>query len=112
MPIYSYQCPQGHIQEAIQPIGTEGIICGCGLRSSRLSVFDPLVITQRAKVPADQVRHDMRLFDEATEEMDYHHRKAEEGVGHSLKGPNLWLMAKYRARLIKAGLAPPPTGTR
>ena len=110
MPIYSFQCPEGHIQEGLHPIGTERIACGCGLRAQRLSVFDPLVITTRAAVPRDQQRVSMKQFDEASEELAYQHRKAEEQAQKPLPYPNYWQAAQRRARLVRAGLAPPPSG--
>lgn len=38
MPIYDFTCPRGHTREALRPVGTESVPCGCGSIATRVVV--------------------------------------------------------------------------
>lgn len=116
MPTYDFTCRVGHTTEKRAEYGTTSILCPrCGQPAQRESVYlDQYAITEtgtnrRAEVPRDEKRHDkdFKLFQEATQEVDYVHRQNEETVGHGLPSKPLWKKARRRARAIQQGHAPP-----
>lgn len=111
MPIYAYECPGGHIHEALVGMGTASHRCNCGQEAQQVSLFGASVIAERAAVPYAQQRYDIRTVQEAMAEREYLHTRAEEHVGQALPSPNLWKMAKRQAALVRRGLAPPPKWT-
>ncbi len=117
MPIYDYSCSEGHTTEKRAGINVNLIPCpACGLPAQREAVYlDQAVFTEtgakfsrRADVPNDQRRYDkkFKLFQEASQEVDYNHKKNEESVGRELPSESLWRKAKSKARAIQRGQLP------
>lgn len=111
MPLYRFACPNNDVAERIVPYGTERIDCTCGRVAERVSAFAASFVLEPTAAPEDQRRHSLALYREATEEREYYHRREEDRAQRPLPSPNLWLAAKRRARMVQAGLAPPPSGT-
>ena len=114
-PIYDYRCCEGHLTESRQGYGVDAIPCPtCGQEAPRVPVYLQNHVGDRAGVPLDQRRYDLSLFREATEERAWEHGRAEERAQRPLpesEGPSLWKGALSRAQEVKAGKAPPPSGT-
>jgi len=115
LPKYDYLCKSGHLTERINGYDVDTIECPvCGEEAKRQSVyaFTPFTETgvkvgRLGPVPREEKRYDVSLFQEASEERDYNHKKAEEAAGRPLKSKNLWGEAKKQANAILAGKAPP-----
>ena len=120
MPIYDYTCENDHTFEARKGYDDEYAQCPeCGGVAVRHSIYWQYLITEtgvkesrRAEVPHDQKRLDkgFKLFREASEEMEYKHKQAEERAGRPLETTPYWQIAKKRADAIRAGKAPPLKG--
>ncbi len=122
MPTYNFTCRDGHTVEKRAGISCDLIPCPiCGLPAQREAVYQDQAVftetgakfTRRAEVPRDERRHDkdFKRFQEASQELDYTHKKNEETVGHELPSKSLWKQAKKRARAIQQGLVPPVKAT-
>jgi len=94
MPLYQYVCPSGHTTERIRGLEESTAPCLCGLTASRAEVNLFAVVGAE---PVKETRSDVRSFQEASAEVDYHYTKAE-NKGMPVKRPNLWEKAKQRRR--------------
>lgn len=112
MPIYYFECSQGHRSEELCAVGTEVGVCECGSVADRVASFGAGIIINHAQIPADQQRYNLSLFREATEERDYMHRRESEHAQVELPVGNLWKKAVRQAALVKRGLAPPPSNNK
>ena len=116
MPIYDYECVNGHLCELRRGYDDVGIDCPvCGAAATREnSVYDQYIFTEtgmksgrRVDTPRDEKRYDVSLFREACAEVAYSHDKAEQLAQRKLPKRNLWGEAKKKAADIMAGKAPP-----
>ena len=101
MPLYGYQCPQGHEVELIRPIGVDTVLCPCGDESKRQTV-NRVSHIGRAAIPRDQktYRQSFSEYREAVAEVsDSYSRINNERAPHeqALK-PNYFQLAKSKAR--------------
>ena len=120
MPIYDYECRNGHLVEARRGYADDAIPCPlCGDQALRQAVYvSQSLVTEtgvrsgrRNPVPRDERRYDLSLFKEATAERDYAYSKVENETGQPVPAPSLWREAKQRATTVTTGAAPPPKGT-
>lgn len=93
MPLYQYVCPSGHTAERIRGFSERRTPCACGQMSVRAEVNRFAIVGSE---PYKETRADVRGFQEASMEVDYHYTKAED-KGMPVKRPNLWKEAKKRA---------------
>ena len=108
MPLYLFRCPEGHEAERlVREYGADAVICDCGETALRQLSLGAARIGI-AEIPPDQRRYDLSLFREATAEQDYAYSKVEREIGHDLPAPNLWQIAKRRAKEVLAGKRPAP----
>ena len=113
MPRYDYTCEQGHTTEQWGNYDLETIICPvCGEVALRQAIYlDQAIFTEtgskpsrRVEVPRDERRYDkkFKLYREASQELDYKHKKAEELVQHELPSRNLYQKGLKKAKALKA----------
>ena len=116
MPIYDYQCENGHLIESRQGFDVTKIDCPiCEAPAYRLFTAQGQTFTgtptgaysTNANIPRDERRYDVTLFQEACAEREYAHNKAEEAAQRKLPSKNLWHEAKKKANRILAGKEPP-----
>ena len=93
MPLYEYVCPLGHTTEKIGGLEATSAPCLCGERAYRVEVNHFAMVG-----PVKEARSDVRNFQEASAEVDYHYTKAE-NEGMPVKRPNLWKQAKQKVRI-------------
>lgn len=101
MPYYVYRCASGHETEkrgGLEETSAPCSICG---KSAQRRGFNHVAIVGET-VPREQ-RQDVRNFQEASAEVDYHYTKAET-EGMPVKRPNLWKQAKKKAKAQGAQL--------
>lgn len=105
MPVYEFRCPNDHRLEELCTFGIEEMPCRCGERAARIPSRFRI---GSAPATGKEVRKQFRLFQEATQELDYAHVKAEVDLERPIPTPRLWGKAKERAlQIINAGEAPP-----
>lgn len=118
MPLYEYECEQGHVTETIQSRKVTEINCACGLLAERRSFYATAMSMGKdadwssvvrdngfPRPPVSERRVSMRHFNEATEQLEYEHQRTEEMVGRALPPPPLARMGKAKAnRAMKAGI--------
>lgn len=116
MPIYHYTCKSGHTTESRQGYGVTAIPCPiCEAPALRDAIYvEQSIVTEtgmksgrKAEVPRDEKRHNLSLFREASAELDYKHKKAEEIAQRELPTPSYYKMGVEKARRIKAGKEKP-----
>jgi hypothetical protein len=93
--IYVYVCEDGHETEkkaGLSDVQARCSVCG---KSAPRRPFN-LVSIVGETVPIEQ-RQEVRDFQEASQEIDYHYTKAEND-GMPVKRPDLWGKAKREAR--------------
>lgn len=107
MPLFEYECPVGHRSEELRPAGTDTTTCPCGEQAHR--VPSRFAFTNTPTGSGIAQRNSYSLYREASQELDYSHRKAEADLERPLPTPDLWGQAKKRAQaMVTAGEAPPP----
>jgi putative FmdB family regulatory protein len=101
MPLYDFRCPIGHWSELVRTIDTESVCCPeCG---------EPAIRQHGAhrvshQEPEADTRGMFRRYREATQEMDHAYSKVEASTGQPVQAPDLWGIAKQRAKaMIAAG---------
>lgn len=67
MPLYEFRCTNGHTREALRPVGTPSVPCGCGATATRLAV-SPIAYKVARRWGSDfRVTREMRAaLDEAS----------------------------------------------
>ena len=116
MPLYDFCCEKGHVTEMRAGLEVIALACPiCGRDAPRVPFYESQYISgetvakgvtkasRAGNVIDKHGRTRVSLFQEASQEIDYHHRKAENEVGHELPGPPLYQEAKRRARRITGG---------
>ena len=118
MPLYLYRCTCGRECEALRKVGTDSIACACGGEAQRDSVYligasigggaDWKPVARdggRVRTPLAERQVSLRQYREATEEIAYTHRKAEDAAQMNLPQAPLMELAKAKvARLQRAGV--------
>lgn len=105
MPLFEYLCSGGHVSERLLAEPEETLYCQCG----RASVRIPSTFALLNPPTGAGLRNSFSLFQEATQEIDHHHTKAEATLEKPLPSPNLWKRAKHKAQaMVAAGEAPSP----
>ncbi len=109
MPTYDFGCTCGQVTELRKGYGVTSIPCpACGNEANRLAVYPgQFIVTEtgakggrRAEVPLSDRRYNVSRFEEASQELDYAHVKAENEVGHELPSPSYYKHAMARAEGI------------
>lgn len=122
MPLYDYSCEEGHTTELRQSIRdrADRILCPlCGKPALRVPFYlSQTVITETgaksgyARPRANEAlsynqkgqptgNYAVSRFQEASQELDYQHKKREEEVGRELPAPNYYRLGVERAKRIK-----------
>lgn len=103
MPLYTYACPDGHEKDSLQNRGVDYIKCECGQTAVRQAV-NRIGVAGFASTPMGQrdFRHDFRRYKEASAELDYQHKRAEESAQRKLEEPRFWQAAKRAAKSQEA----------
>lgn len=110
MPLYDFACRGCNaVTESRQGIDTTSIPCLCGSEAQRVGVYrEQFARTgDRPATPNDQkdLSRDFSEYTEASAEVDYHYKKAEESTGQAVAKPDLFKVAKTRARAAGAAIA-------
>ncbi len=92
MPLYQYTCLRGHITEKLGGLEETSALCLCGDLAFRQAVNHFAIVGSE---PIKETRSDVRSFQEASAEVDYHYTKAEND-GMPVKRSNLWKQAKRK----------------
>ena len=110
MAFYDYRCEAGHEFEARGGYDTATLPCQvCGLMALRqFSGAFAFSVDGRVSVPLDQRRVKLSKFMEASQELDYRHRKAEESAQRPLDNPSYFREGVRRAKEVMAGKRAPP----
>lgn len=116
MPTYDYFCKAGHVHEAREGYDVRTRPCpACGATAERSAVNLVIPFTETgakmsrlSPVPFDQRRVKLSKFVEASQELDYHHKKAEEKYQRKLDNPSYFREGVKRAKEVLAGQRPPP----
>jgi len=96
MPIYDYECKNGHKTESLEGVGVESISCPlCGEPAKRLSVYPFSGKLVHAK---DTIGKKYKRFQEASAEIDYSCNKFESETNIKTPDLNLWKYAKQEAK--------------
>ncbi len=105
MPLFDFDCGQGHLTERLCSRETAIIPCPvCGSPATRAAV-NRIGVTGFARTPIDQRMVRMGAFNEASSELAYQHSKQTNVDGSEKPEPNLWQAAKSEAkRLMKLGV--------
>ena len=107
MPLYGYQCPQGHEVELIRPIGVDTALCPCGEESKRRTIYRVAHIG-RAVVPRDQqtYRQSFGEYREAVAEVEdgYSRINNERAPHEQVSTPNYFELAKSKAQAQGAAI--------
>lgn len=118
MPLYDFECAQGHVTEAITARKMTEINCACGQVAVRRS-FYATALAMGAKAdwssvmrdngfprpPVEERKVSMRQFNEASEQLEYEHHRHEESAQRELQPPPLARMGIERARkAMRAGI--------
>lgn len=112
MPLYEYECNAGHLTEAVRPLLTASVICPhCGSTAARRAVSRVAVRVGaendwtssvrdngQIRVPVAERKVHTRLYDEASQQLEYQHAQAEESAQRTLPEPPL---ARAALRLAK-----------
>jgi len=107
-PRYDYCCECGKTTESVQGMEVVFIPCPkCGRPAKRSACYTPYLHTEsgvrtgpsdrRANIKDEHGRTRVSVFQEASQEIDYRHTKAENEVGHELPHPDLYKRALRRA---------------
>jgi hypothetical protein len=115
-PLYDYMCDEGHVTEEKAGYEIATVPCpSCGRDARRLPVYESQYIsgetvakgsskaTRAGNLVDKHGRTRLSIFQEATAEVEYAHKKTENEVGHELPPPPLWEEGLKRARKIKGG---------
>ena len=113
MPLYDFGCPCGQVTELKKGYGVTAIPCpSCGNEASRLAVYAEQFIsgetcpkgnaTRAGNITDSKGRTRVSLFQEACQEMNHAHTKAENEQGRKLESPNLYKAGVERARQMGA----------
>lgn len=115
MPLYEYNCPDGHTVEVRQGIEVKSILCpACGKPALRAEFYrEQTVITETGRgsgygLPRSNEAYTkngnyaVSRFQEATQELDYNHKKAEESAQRELPSKNLYKEGLKRAEKLGA----------
>jgi len=113
MPRYDYVCECGTTTESVQGMDVTFIPCPkCGAPARRSPLNLPYLHTEtgvrmgpsdrRANIKDKHDRTRLSVFQEATQEIDYLHKKDENDAGRELPHPNLYKRALQRARVENA----------
>ena len=108
MPTYDYVCRCGEITESVQGMEVVTIPCPkCNRMARRSACYTPYLHTEtgvrmgpsdrKANIKDKHGRTRLSVFEEASQEIDYNHTKAENEVGHELPHPDLYKRALRRA---------------
>ena len=117
MPLYDYKCSEGHLFEGRAAFGDDTpVSCpACGQPSERQKVYIITPFTESgvrvgrvSSTPRDEKRVNLKKFQEASAEVDHAYKKIEESVGHPVETPSLYHEGLRQAKLVQAGLRPPP----
>ena len=105
MPLYTFQCRNGHRHDAFGAVRAPSRVCPeCSCRARRVTVYRNAQVG-RVRTPVAERAVKIREFTEASEQLAYEHGRAEESAQRPLPAPPLWQTAKRRAgRLMKAGI--------
>jgi hypothetical protein len=112
-PRYNYACKCGSVVEEVRGYEEDSIPCSsCSERAQRVAVYAEQFIigetcpkgiaTRAGNIKDSKGRTRVSLFQEASEEMNYAHVKAENEQGRKLKSPNLYKAGVARARQMGA----------
>jgi hypothetical protein len=112
-PLYDFCCEKGHVTEVRAGRELQAMLCPtCGLVADRVAIYKNQYIigetvakgitqaTRAGNIKDKHGRTRVSLFQEASQEIDYAHRKVENEVGHELPSPPLYQEAKKRASEI------------
>lgn len=98
MPLYTFRCVDGHVNDLVRPIGTEQVECPrCSLQAWRSRV-NRIAIGK----PEVDSRGLYRRFTEATAEIDHAATKIEQSTGTEVQTPSLWKRAKAKVAAMDA----------
>lgn len=96
MPVYDFECTQGHITESRQGRETETISCPCGGLARRLSVY-------RFNLGGGlQPKYRVSEFQEASQEANYYHDRMENLKGEPIPRIDAVREAKRKVRSMGA----------
>lgn len=107
MPRYDFRCRAcGRVTEQVQGYDVTAVPCSCGAEAERAAVYAYQSIRGETVPKGNASRNILDkhgrartpLFDEATQEWDYNHQKAEVDQERSLPAPSAWKMAKAAVR--------------
>lgn len=104
MPIYDFECTQGHVTESRQGREVEIISCPCGEPARRKRVYRVHI----GGGPTTKFR--LTEFQEANAEANYYHGKMENDRGQEIERRPLINMAAEKARKRGAKIAKLPEG--
>jgi len=94
MPIYDYECKNGHKTESLEGVGVENILCPlCGKLANRKSVYP---FTGKLAHTKDTIGKKYKRFQEASAEIDYTCNKFESETNAKVPSLGLWEKAKRR----------------
>ena len=96
MPYYEYVCARNHVTERRGGVDDVHAPCSVCDAPAQRRTFN-LAYVVGTTTPIEQ-RQEVRDFQEASHEVDYHYSKAE-NEGMPVKRPNLWKQAKKKAGL-------------
>ena len=117
MPRYDFKCLGGHLTERRVPMSIRTIPCPvCGEESQRVPFYVTTVIVTETGVGSGYGRYKpvgseikdkngrirLDLFQEATDELDHSHKKAEEIAGKPLPRRNYYKEGMARAKALMA----------
>ena len=101
MPLYVYQCSEGHQVELIRPIEVATFPCSCGAELKRQAV-NHVAHIGRAVIPQDQksYRQSFSEYQEAVAEVADSYSRANNGRAphEQVLEPNYFQLAKSKAR--------------
>lgn len=110
MPTYDYACTCGAVVEEVRGYDDSVIPCpSCGKSAERVPVYTEQFIsgetvakgryaTRAGNIKDRKGRTRVSLFQEASSEVDYAHRKREQEVGREMPRPDLYKVGLERAR--------------
>lgn len=109
MPLYDFECRVGHVTEVKAGYDVTHLPCPtCGREALRLAVYREQYIsgetvpkgnaTREGNIKDKHGRTRLSVFQEASQEIDYAHTKAENEAGRELPSPNLYKKAVRAAK--------------
>lgn len=100
MPLYDYECPQGHLAELLRPWGVATVLCACGEPAARQAVYRVAALGHAAVPPTDRnYRQPYSEYREAVAEVADHYGRVngERGPGEQVRVPDYYGLAKAQA---------------